>query len=395
MTDDYAIIAARLLANARAEGFAGYDPFDFLNSALFRRTPFARSAFARLAWIQLGKRLPINLRPGLLVPKVRNPKGVALFVLGLCEDHQRTGDEAFLSDALELGRWLVAHRSDPTVWGDSCWGYPFDWQARAFHVPAAKPNVIATVYVSRALHRLAELTGVEELEHHALSSASFIRKRLLIDDPARPYFAYVPGETAFVHNASLWAAAWCTVAGRRLGNRDLVEVGLRVAHTSAADQGVDGSWIYGSRPHHRFIDGFHTGFNIEALKIICSEVEDAVLARACDAGYRFYLEYCFDDATTAKYYADETYPVDTHSVAQAIVTIIAVDRDLSSVALCRRILDRGIELLYRPSVGLFAYQRGRYVRNNVNYSRWAQAWAYYSLALFNRHAEAGVTRNEG
>jgi len=386
LTHDYASIAASLLANARAESFAGYDPFDFLNSGLFRRTPLARSGFARLAWVQLGKRLPINLRPALLVPKVRNPKGMALFILGLCEDYQRTREETFLSEAVELGRWLVAHRSDPTVWEGSCWGYPFDWQARAFFVPAGKPNVIATVYVSRALRRLAELTGFEEFEHHALSSATFIQKRLLISDPGRPYFAYVPDETAFVHNASLWAAAWCTVAGRRLGNADLVDLALQVAHTSAADQRVDGSWVYGTRTHHQFIDGFHTGFNIEALDIICREVEDAVLARARDAGYKFYVECCFDDATTAKYYAHETYPVDTHSVAQAIVTVITIEGGLSSLALCRRILDRGIELLYRPSVGLFAYQRGRYVRNNVTYSRWAQAWAYYSVALFNRHA---------
>lgn len=395
MTYDYESIAARLLANSRAEHFAGYDPFDSLNSALFRRTPLARSAFARLAWLQLGKRLPINLRPALLVPKVRNAKGIALFILGLCEDHQRTGEEAFLSEAVALGRWLVTHRSDPGVWEGSCWGYPFDWQARAFFVPAGKPNVIATVYIARALYRLAELTGIEEFQRHALSSASFIRRRLLVDDATRPYIAYVPGETAFVHNASLWGAAWCTFAGRRLGNSNLVDLGLRVAHSSAADQRADGSWIYGSRSHHRFIDGFHTGFNIEALKIICEETADAELARACDAGYKFYIQCCFDAAATAKYYAHETYPVDTHSVAQAIVTIIKIDCSLSGLAACRRILDRGMELLYRPSVGLFAYQRGRYVRNNVSYSRWTQAWAYYSLALFNRHSAAGVTSNEG
>ncbi|MDZ7902882.1 MAG: hypothetical protein U5L01_10245 [Rheinheimera sp.] len=29
----------------------------------------------------------------------------------------------------------------------------------------------------------------------------------------RGFFAYIPGETAFVHNASLWGAAWVAFAG--------------------------------------------------------------------------------------------------------------------------------------------------------------------------------------
>jgi polysaccharide biosynthesis protein VpsJ len=382
-------VAARVLANSRANGFAGYDPFDFLNSKLFSRSPFARSSFARLAWIQLGKRLPINLRRALLVPQVRNPKGIALFILGLCEDYERTNDEESLHQAVKLGRWLVNSRCDPSAWDGACWGYPFDWQARAFFVPKGRPNVIATVYVARALERLGALTSVEEFQFLALRSADFISRHLLVGGAARPYFAYIPGQAAFVHNASLWGAAWCTVAGSRLGRRELVDLGVQVAHTSAAEQRADGSWIYGNRSHHGFVDGFHTGYNVESLRLVCDYVEDAVLERVCDAGYRFYIEHCFDDAHTAKYYANETYPVDTHSVAQAIVTILKVDGGVSRLDLCRRILDRSMKLLYRPSAGLFAYQRGKYVTNTVNYSRWTQAWAYYSLALFNRHSAGG------
>ena len=69
-----------LLNSIRAENFSGYDPFDLLNSRLFKATPMYRNEWIRLGWLQLGKRSPINFRRLLLVPKKRNPKGVSLFI---------------------------------------------------------------------------------------------------------------------------------------------------------------------------------------------------------------------------------------------------------------------------------------------------------------------------
>src|SRR5205823_1920714 len=63
----------------RAQGFAGYDPYDALNSRFFQATPLKNSRAARLAWTQLHKRSPINLRSQLRIPRERNAKGVALF----------------------------------------------------------------------------------------------------------------------------------------------------------------------------------------------------------------------------------------------------------------------------------------------------------------------------
>ena len=84
-------IAECLLRDASDHNFAGYDPFDSLNSTLLQATPLYRNKFVRLAWLQLGKRSPINFRPLLRVPKKRNPKGVGLFISGLLQDYRRTG----------------------------------------------------------------------------------------------------------------------------------------------------------------------------------------------------------------------------------------------------------------------------------------------------------------
>ena len=65
------------------ENYKGWDPFDGLNSRIFRYSPLYKSRILCLAWIQLFKRSPINFRKIILVLKGYNAKGLALFASGL------------------------------------------------------------------------------------------------------------------------------------------------------------------------------------------------------------------------------------------------------------------------------------------------------------------------
>ena len=69
----------KLFAWCRRHDFAGYDPFDGLNSRLFQTSPLKNSRMARLLWTQLFKRSPINFRSLVRVAPERNAKGIALF----------------------------------------------------------------------------------------------------------------------------------------------------------------------------------------------------------------------------------------------------------------------------------------------------------------------------
>src|SRR5437870_6155133 len=75
----------------RAQGFAGYDPYDGLNSRLFQATPLKNSRTARLAWTQLFKRSPISLRQLAGVTRERKAKGIALVALPALADYRRMG----------------------------------------------------------------------------------------------------------------------------------------------------------------------------------------------------------------------------------------------------------------------------------------------------------------
>lgn len=387
VTTDVIAIQQTILADAASNKFAGYDPFDGLNSRLFKLAPALKKGIIGLAWIQFHKRSPVNFRPLCGIAKGRNPKGVALFILGMLEDYRRTGDKNLLAQCVELADWLLTQQSDKTQWQHSCWGYHFDWNARAFFVPQGKPNVITTIYVSQALYALAQVVKDERAtawQQAAFDAAHFIVKTLYTEHDGRAFFAYIPGETAFVHNASLWGAAWVAVVASQTGQQQYADLALQVAWQSVREQGQDGSWVYGSRHHHQFIDGFHTGYNLEALHLIKTALGTAEFDDAIAQGLAYYKTELFEADGTAKYYHNNRYPLDMHSVAQAVFTLCRVGATEQDFEFAERVINWSIAEMYIPDTGQFYYQKNNKFSNKINYIRWTQAWVYYAFAYFVR-----------
>ena len=110
---------ASLMAYCRKNDWAGYDPYDALNSRVFNFSPFAKSRVCRIAITQIVKRLPVNPRPLLLVPQKQNPKAIALFLMAFLK-LSKLGllDQKDLVEAMV--ERLVALRSPHTSYW--CWG---------------------------------------------------------------------------------------------------------------------------------------------------------------------------------------------------------------------------------------------------------------------------------
>lgn len=375
-----------LLSASQADSYAGYDPFDGLNSKLFDVFPFFKKGVFGLAWIQLFKRSSINFRPILGVPKRRNPKGIGLFILGMLEQYKVTKDASLITESIKLADWLVTQQCSKSEWQHACWGYHFDWKARAFYVPKGKPNVITTIYVAQALFALANAIEHSHQQKAKLfkslsfDAANFIVKTLYTEHDNRKFFAYIPGETAFVHNASLWAAAWVAVVADETHNEDYKNLALNVAKQSVSEQGEDGSWVYGARHHHQFIDGFHTGYNLEALDLIRKSLSTDEFDISIEKGFQFYKRNFFEADGTAKYYHDNPYPLDPHSVSQAIITLAKLGDGDKDLALAKKVADWSLANLYMPDKAQFVYQKTKNGFNKINYMRWTQAWMYYSLS---------------
>jgi hypothetical protein len=386
-------IADSVLEQCRADDFGGHDPFDGLNSTLFARLGGNSFSLARIAWLQLHKRSPLNLRRLVGIPAKRNPKGIALIILGLMERRKLGTDSNDLNDAVELGDWLLTQSVDRRVWKHHAWGYHFDWAARAFYVPRGKPNAITTCYVSRALHKLGLASGHSRFIEAATDAGLFI-DGLYMRTPNMEYYAYIPGETAFVHNASLWSAAVVCQTAALTGDEALRDRALRVARQSASMQQEDGHWRYGVRNHHAFVDGFHTGYNLEALDLIQKVSGVTEFAEAIIKGLDYYRNNFFLPDGTVKYYNDCVWPMDTHSVAQAVVTLIKVGRTNTDLALANAVLQRAYASLYLIDKKRFVYQKGRWITNRINYLRWTQAWAFYALCLYAAQSPDDTNRRD-
>src|SRR6476646_6968808 len=111
--------------------YAGWDPFDGLTSRVFRATGLVAVPLARLAWIQLVKRSPVNFRRAALIPELRNPKTLGLVLSARTRRHGAAPKDGHLEAARPLVKLLAASRAGQTPG----WGYPFPWQNRKFYLP--------------------------------------------------------------------------------------------------------------------------------------------------------------------------------------------------------------------------------------------------------------------
>src|SRR5436190_9267678 len=274
----------------RAEGLAGYDPFDGLNSRLFQATPLRKSRAARLAWIQFHKRSPINFRRLVGIPRERNAKAIALFALAALADFRRSPTRENEIEAREL--------LDDLIWMSlkgfhgACWGYNFDWQSRSFFVPRGTPTIVPTAFAARGLCEAAEVLWCDEYLPFARTICDFILNDLNRSEETSDEvcFSYSPLDRTRVFNASLLAGETLATVGGLLGEQSLIDWANRAALYVVRRQQQDGSWAYGADSHQSWSDNFHTAYTLTSLSRIVEAGANDQFDTALRRGYEFWTE---------------------------------------------------------------------------------------------------------
>ncbi len=381
----------KLLAYCRHNDWAGHDPYDALNSGLFKALPFLDSRFPRLALTQLLKRSPINVRSLALVPKTQNPKALALFVMALLKLPNTVVDGRDDLIRYLIDRLARLRSSGISYWA---WGYSFPWQGRSILVPADAPNLVCTTFVAAALLDSFEQDPYKQQQPPncltmAVSAAEYILQELYWTDGARAGFSYpMPGLRGETHNANLLAAALFCRVYKHTGEKRFLEPALRVARQATGKQQPDGSWFYGEHPSQRWIDNFHTGFNLDALQSIGRSLETSEFDSSMQRGFEFYRAHFFREDGAPKYFHDRAYPLDIHCVAQSILTLLAFrDLDPLNVPLAHSVFDWAMKHMWDDR-GFFYYRVLRLCTIRTSYMRWSQAWML--LALSSLLDEAGA-----
>jgi hypothetical protein len=366
----------------RHHDFAGYDPFDALNSRVFQATPLRHSRTARLVWTQICKRSPLNLRSLALIPAQKNSKGLALFALAALANYRRRKTAAAETEAKELMNQLLALRIEG--YSGAAWGYNFPWQSRNFFAPPGTPTIVPTAFAVRALIEGYEIFKVENYLEAARSACDFIINDLkrTVESEKEVCFSYSPRDETRIFNASLLAAETLASVGAVTGETELTQLARRAARYVVKQQRDDGSWPYGAEAKQSWTDSFHTAYVLLSLARIrrFAKLTDAGSDSALRQGYRFWREGFLLADGWPKYYHDTLYPADAHAAATAIVTLVELkDLDASSLAMAEKLASWTISKL-RDQRGFFYYQRRHFYTVRTPFMRWTQAWMLYAFA---------------
>ncbi len=376
-----------LLEYCRGENWSGYDPYDGLKSRLLLHLPLMKSKVFRLVVTQTIKRSPINFRALLRIPKGESPKACALFCSALI---RLSGNGFVKAESLIRPRLdqLMALRS--SGYDFTCWGYDFDWQGRSFLLPKFEPNIICTTFGGNALLDAYEKYGEKKHLDAAASAGDFLLHGLRMTREGEGVcLSYTPYDQERIHNANLLGAALLARLFHLTGNTAFRDTATKAMRFSIDKQRADGSWPYGETKTQSWIDNFHTGYNLVALKRISDFLGDPSIAGPLRKGLRFYIERFFTSHGIPKYYASSVWPIDIHSVAQSLVTLCELHAlDERTLPLARKVCTWAMENMQNER-GDFIYQKTHTRVNRISYMRWSQAWMLYALSIFSGSEAAG------
>jgi hypothetical protein len=358
--------------------FAGYEPFDLLNSPYLQSRWMRRFPLGVLI-IQAGKKFGgVLLRRLLKVPLSRNPKALALSLSAYC-DLARSGEDVSATIDWLKGELIRLRSPGEPDW---CWGYDWDYLSlRGSRLTAFSPNSIATYFCGMAMLDLFDLRADPDAKEMGASAAHFLASRLRRSHESgdEVCLSYTPNDTTRIYNSSALAGVLLARVGQATGNEEYLSLARKVMTFLERGQLPNGGWYYGKLRRQRWIDSFHTSYNICALLDYQHITGDTRFAGSMLRGHRFYQKAFFTPAGAPRYFHNRTYPIDIHTCAQAMLHFAAFRN--SEAAL--QVWDWVRRNMAAPD-GHYYYQRHPLWVNRTPYMRWGQAWMLRALAKMQR-----------
>ena len=372
----------QLLVWLNRRGLSSYDYADILRSRAIRRLTFGNH-FAQRVAIQFGKHFPFNVRPLLGVKPHISSQTLALLCSArawqrfagwpdVTAEEVRRSAEALLGDRLGGGM-------------ERLWGMKLLFASRFVQASPATPNLFQTSNAIHALLDAFQVTGEEAyvraadagvmgcVEHLGLVSADRAA-------PGATFCRYYPEMETPVYNvnALLASASW------RLS---VLAVGDARAHSQRAQsllrfvlagQRPDGAWPYAAHRAGQWVDGYHTGYILEALGYLRYPAVETVVEAALERGAGYFRRHLLGLDGCPRYFDSSRYPIDVQNSAQAIQTIARLQPQGGfDLALLKRAVACAVRDLFlgdgSAEGGYFAATRRRWFVNRTAYVRWGQA----------------------
>lgn len=369
---------------SRGQEYRGWDKHDGLNSPLLRPL-LGWGKWPRMVAIQGVMRLPVNIRPWLLTPRVYNPKGLALFAQGLLDRYRVESRTVYLEEAERLLALLTDLRS-PGAWSGDCWGYHYPWQDPGFFAPSNTPNAVVTAFVCEAFLDAYRVTGKSDYLDIVGRAAGFFLNdlKILKDLPGELCLAYMPLPMKMrVMDVSILIASVLAGHAQLSGRAEHLASAGRLVRFVVGQRTTEGAWFYTDPPSDSHIrhDNYHTGFILDALARYIAATGTCDLQPIYDRGLAFYARHLFNADGSPRWMSDRDYPHDIHGAAQGILTFSRHPREHPGFA--EKIAVWVLCNMYDAS-GRFYYQETRRYRKRYTFLRWCNAWMARGLAALRR-----------
>ncbi len=366
----------QVVAWVRRHEYTGYEPADGNAS---RVSALTRGRVLPMRVLQqLVLRAPVNIRGLLGIAPHESPIARGYLAWGYGVMHRQGGGDWLREEAIACLQWLIAARSGRA--GEHCWGDPYDYATRAGRRARGEPLLIWSALIGQAFVDAYEAWGDERYLRVAEGTAAWILGLPREVTPRGSCLSYVGTRRSSIHNANAMGAAFLGRVAAITGNEECLAVAKSAMTYTGSRQRADGSWYYAEDPRFWWIDNFHTGYNLSALKTYRETTKDRSYDGCVTEGLRFYKTRFFEADGRPKYFHDSVYPIDIQCAAQAIETLASfAEEDPECLAIATRVADWTIENMQARD-GHFYYRDLGWKKVRTPMLHWGQATMVKALA---------------
>lgn len=365
-----------LLAWVERCNYRGYEPFDALLSPLGRLA--CGNSLAERLFIQAVRQCPVNLRPLIGIKPHESSMGRGCMAAGHLYLYQCTGLQEHRESATACLKWLIENRSPLSK--EYAWGHHFDWTSRAGRQPMHMPIIVWTSLAGHTFLDAYEVLGAREYFEVARSVCRWIMALPRETTDRGTCISYVSFRQDSIHNSNMLGASLLARYAAASGDEACMDLAREAMRYSCERQLPEGGWYYGEAPMHRWIDNFHTGYNLDSLKQYLESSGSREYEAHLDRGYRYYVSTFFDEDGRPRYYDRQTYPIDIQCASQAVTTLANfVDREDDAYAWAEKVARWTIAHM-QDQQGYFYYRRFPAITVKTPMLHWGQGTMFKGLA---------------
>jgi polysaccharide biosynthesis protein VpsJ len=380
---------ARVVRWVRQHDYKAYEPADGNSSPLFALTGGRVWPMRILQQVVL--RSPMNIRPLLGVAPHESAIGRSYMASGYLTMCRHGAPSDIRQEAVSCLAWLMAHRSPGHQ--EAAWGDPYDYATRSGRRPFGAPILIWTALIGQVFLEAFEVLGEAQYLEVATSAGRWVTSLPMEETTSGVCLSYNAYRQDSIHNSNAMGAAFLARLGATTGDASLISLARRAMEYTCVRQRPDGSWFYAEAPKYHWIDNFHSGYNIAALKTYRDASNDRSFDEHLARGLDYFISHFFETDGRPKYFNDRTYPVDIQCAAQAIETLVSTCAERAdALPLALKVANWTIEHM-QAADGHFFYRHLGWIRVATPMLHWGQGTMTRALAVLLEALNASTSEN--